>query len=70
MSGGSSSSRGVTGAGAVPRAVVFLVSGVVGGCARRFNIWSYRCSQAMDWRHLLVVAGLHRFGGRRTAWWV
>jgi hypothetical protein len=24
----------------------------------------------MDWRHLLVVAGLHRFGGGRTAWWV
>jgi hypothetical protein len=70
VSGGSSSSHGVTGAGAVPRAVVFLVPGVVGGCARRFNIWSCRCSQVMDWRHLLVVAGLRRFGGGRTAWWV
>jgi hypothetical protein len=24
----------------------------------------------MDWQHLLVVAGLRRFSGGRTAWWV
>jgi hypothetical protein len=40
-----------------------------GGCARWFNIWSCRCIQVMDWRHLLVVAGLRRFGGGHMAWW-